>query len=572
VAWILTKWQVSEFKFPVSQKSMKMRPQKMLLTLLTLPFFSFAFGAFTEEEPANPTLKISCSPVLEDLGNQWADEFSARHPEARIQMLPVLETGLEDLIREEGALGLVLKDELSTLRSDQTRIIVVGKDVVVPVMSELHPSREQILTKGISPKAFSRAFSGHSSQGLQIHPVWSGEPAIDGFLSDFLQLETDQLKGRKTGGWKETLAYIQTHPDAIGFCRLTEVLDESGQALQAGLKLVPLDVNGTSSIEPLEDIYRSAKDLRHGIWIGKYPRTLYSRIYAVTGPDPLSPVETSFLQWMISEGQEQLSSCKYLPVSTGEKHRAEQLLAADAHAVSDVKAADSSLSVSLLILGVLSVLFLSLWGLPRLAGKERKVDILDSGTRPLVGVTAGNIPGGLLFDRTHTWVFMEKDGQVRVGINDFLQKVTGSITRVKLKQTGDRIKKGETFLTLVQHGKKLEIQSPVSGVIVEPNTELHTDSSLINSAPYEDGWVYMVEPADWIREQKFFVMGEQYISWIRKELLRLKDFLSMTGTLPGENILTGVYQDGGEISEGVLEGFGPELWEEFQSRFIHQEN
>jgi len=36
-------------------------------------------------------------------------------------------------------------------------------------------------------------------------------------------------------------------------------------------------------------------------------------------------------------------------------------------------------------------------------------------------------PGGLFYDKTHTWAFMEENGQVKIGINDFLQHVTGVI-------------------------------------------------------------------------------------------------------------------------------------------------
>jgi len=190
-------------------------------------------------------------------------------------------------------------------------------------------------------------------------------------------------------------------------------------------------------------------------------------------------------------------------------------------------------------------------------------------SRPVMGENLVSFPGGLFFDKSHTWTFMEKDGNVRIGIDDFLQKVTGPITRVIMKEPGEHIKKGESFLSLVQCGKQLEIQSPVSGVVVGQNRALVEDSSSINNAPYSEGWVYMVEPLNWLKEMKAYAMGDHYREWIKAEFSRLKDFLS-SGIKPLGNVEPAqVMQEGGEIREGVLEGFGPDVWEEFQTGFIN---
>ena len=76
---------------------------------------------------------------------------------------------------------------------------------------------------------------------------------------------------------------------------------------------------------------------------------------------------------------------------------------------------------------------------------------------------------------------MEEDGLVKIGIDDFLQHITGPLTRVKLKSPGERVKKGKYILSIIQEGKQLEVYAPVSGTIKEHNKILETDSSLINS-------------------------------------------------------------------------------------------
>ena len=135
-------------------------------------------------------------------------------------------------------------------------------------------------------------------------------------------------------------------------------------------------------------------------------------------------------------------------------------------------------------------------------------------------------PRGLFFDKSHTWAFIEQDGTVRTGIDDFLRHVTGPVTRVEMKNPGDRIRKGDPFLTLIQEGKKLVIHSPVSGTIKALNTDLITRASILHSSPYEAGWVYRIEPANWAREITLMAMAEKYTLWLNQEFARLKDFIA----------------------------------------------
>ncbi|HET6556504.1 MAG TPA: hypothetical protein VFG54_04260, partial [Prolixibacteraceae bacterium] len=178
-------------------------------------------------------------------------------------------------------------------------------------------------------------------------------------------------------------------------------------------------------------------------------------------------------------------------------------------------------------------------------------------------------PKGLYFDKTHTWAFMEKDGNVKVGIDDFLQHITGTLTRIIMREPGEKVRKGEKILTIVRDGKQLNIYSPISGIIRQQNTLLLTDSTLINSSPFSEGWVYLVEPNNWVREIRFLFMGEKYKEWIEDEFARLKDFIAYT--VRSNSMLNAqiVLQDGGELADHILADMEPEVWEDFQMKFIN---
>ena len=163
---------------------------------------------------------------------------------------------------------------------------------------------------------------------------------------------------------------------------------------------------------------------------------------------------------------------------------------------------------------------------------------------------------------------MEKDGNVRIGIDDFLQHITGNVTRIKMRKTGEKITKGEIILTLIQNGKQLNVKAPVSGYINSHNDLLITNSGIINQSPYGDGWIYEIEPSNWIREIQLLLMADSYRKWITNEFTRIKDFLSAAMQTNSMELFQVVLQDGGELKDNVLTDFGPEVWEDFQTNFL----
>ncbi len=197
--------------------------------------------------------------------------------------------------------------------------------------------------------------------------------------------------------------------------------------------------------------------------------------------------------------------------------------------------------------------------------KKRKVHIATPQLRDVFDTHAINIPKGLYFDKTHTWAFMDRTGKVEVGINDFLQNITGKPSSIEMKKPGEKVRKGEHLLTIVQQGKRLNIYSPVSGTVQSINQSLLDKPSLINTDPYSLGWVYRIEPSNWFRETQFMLVAEQTADWIKKEFVRFKDFLANTY---GQAQLAPIMQDGGTIKGNVLENADPGIWEEFQSNFI----
>jgi glycine cleavage system H lipoate-binding protein len=365
------------------------------------------------------------------------------------------------------------------------------------------------------------------------------------------------------------IAAIQKDPNALGFCKLIQIMDIKDQSLAENIKLVPIDKNGNGKIDYMENIYDNLQDFSRGVWIGKYPKALSGNIYSVSSEKPKSAAELAFLNWVLTDGQQYLNANGYNDLVLNERQT--QLDKINEPII--VAVATSNNTYTILRLVILGLLAFVLFGLVldltlRHLGNKKPAKNSTPDFLPVFDENSITVPKGLYFDKTHTWAFMKKDGTVNIGIDDFLLHITGPITRIEMKNSGEKIKKGDHLLTIVQKGKQLNIYSPVSGTIKAQNETLITNSSLLNRSPYEDGWIYTIEPTNWLLEIQFLNMAEKYKTWIHNEFSRLKDFFA---TIINSNSIEYAFvtlQDGGALKDNILADLGPEVWDDFQTKFI----
>ena len=131
------------------------------------------------------------------------------------------------------------------------------------------------------------------------------------------------------------------------------------------------------------------------------------------------------------------------------------------------------------------------------------------------------IPDELYFHKEHTWAKIEGD-KVRIGLDDLAQSTAGDITYVDLPFEGDEVEQGEVC-GKYQSSKWIgKLFSPLGGEILEVNSELETNSTLINKDPYEGGWIYLLKPSNLDEELKNLIHGEAVEAFIDQEIERVE--------------------------------------------------
>ncbi|MEW5761042.1 MAG: glycine cleavage system H protein [Candidatus Thermoplasmatota archaeon] len=108
-----------------------------------------------------------------------------------------------------------------------------------------------------------------------------------------------------------------------------------------------------------------------------------------------------------------------------------------------------------------------------------------------MNVEGYEIKEDLLYHKEHTWI--KKEGEhILIGITDFAQKLAGDITYVDLPSEGDEIIKDKPFGT-IETGKWVgKLYGPVDGEVVEINSDVTDDATVINRKPWE-AWVLKVK-------------------------------------------------------------------------------
>lgn len=97
----------------------------------------------------------------------------------------------------------------------------------------------------------------------------------------------------------------------------------------------------------------------------------------------------------------------------------------------------------------------------------------------------------LYYTESHEWVKVVGN-EAFIGITEFAAHELGDIVYVELPQVGDEVEVGESIGSIEAVKAVEDLNSPVSGEIIEINEELEDSPDLINKSPYEDGWIYKV--------------------------------------------------------------------------------
>jgi glycine cleavage system H lipoate-binding protein/ABC-type phosphate transport system substrate-binding protein len=568
------------FQAIINQRDMK----KIITSFLGIIMLGFLCLGSSKTETGEKfstenAITVFCSPDLMKLANSWAEEYGRQNPESEIKILDIQGGNLAVALNTGTSIGLVSKGYMEENENASLWQDVIGREVIVGLMSQKNPMMDEINRQGICAAKLATVCANagmeswntliENGQNLPVSILVTVDGSVQSLLGQFLNKEQSSLKVTIAGNAGALVTMLKSNPNAIGFCRLADVMDPSMQGLAGEIRLLPIDKNGNGRMDSFENIYGDLNAFSRGVWIGKYPQELISGIYSVASEKPKTAAERAFLKWVLTDGQQYLNAGGFTYLAVAERQSKLEKLNEDQviPEITESKYAGFKAVIIFLLVAVVAGFIIEAIILYRRFSHE-EAPAVSAIHAASFNENSVRVPGGLFYDKTHTWAFMERDGLVKIGIDDFLPHVTGGLTSLRMKNPGDTIKKGGAILTIIRNGKQLTVKSPVSGTISSHNKALLNNASLLNSSPYSEGWVYMVEPTNWLREIQFMFMADKFKTWLKAEFNRLKDFVAFLQKTHEPQYAHVILQDGGEVREGILQDLGPEAWEDFQSRFM----
>jgi glycine cleavage system H lipoate-binding protein len=165
--------------------------------------------------------------------------------------------------------------------------------------------------------------------------------------------------------------------------------------------------------------------------------------------------------------------------------------------------------------------------------------------------------------RGHAWAKVEDDGQVRVGMDDFSQKIFGPADEVDFPEIGNVYYQNHVCMALVREGHKAKVLAPVDGLIEAINPKVRQQPRLIHDDPYNEGWLLLIKPINLKYNLASLHYGETNAAWIDQESHRLLNLLDTEAgvTLPS----------GGEVVDDVYGNFPTLGWRRLVREFLLQD-
>ena len=136
-----------------------------------------------------------------------------------------------------------------------------------------------------------------------------------------------------------------------------------------------------------------------------------------------------------------------------------------------------------------------------------------------------DMPDELFYHEEHSWAKVE-GVKVTVGMSDLFQKEAGDIVFVDLPEEEDEVSQGETCGKIQSRKWIGKLVAPVSGEITEINEEMEEDTSLINTDPYGEGWILVIEAEDEDElqaELKNLIHGDVVQGFVEQEIAKAEE-------------------------------------------------
>ena len=164
------------------------------------------------------------------------------------------------------------------------------------------------------------------------------------------------------------------------------------------------------------------------------------------------------------------------------------------------------------------------------------------------------LPQTAYYHPGHTWAAPAGFGRVRIGVDDFAQKILGTARAVALPEVGARLRKGGPAWALQVGEHRFDLPAPVAGRVIARNEAAMRNPAMVNEDPYQNGWLLEVEVPKFRPNLRTLLHGDRAREW----LARAEDALRLRMSPE----VGAVLQDGGVPVPGIARALSKDDWDQ----------
>ncbi|GAL83377.1 ABC-type phosphate transporter substrate-binding component [Sporocytophaga myxococcoides] len=272
-------------------------------------------------------ITISGAFALYPLAIKWAEEYNKIHPEVKIDITAGgAGKGMADVISGNVDLGMVSR-EINPVEHERGAFeFAVTIDAVIPTINDKNPNIAEVQKKGLTKenfqdiwiteklKTWGDALGTKSTDPIKVYTRSDAAGAPETWAK-YLGKKQEDLKGVGVFGDPGLAQVVKQDKFAIGFNNIAYVYDKSTGKTSPGIAVIPIDIDGNGKITPEENFYGTLNELMEGIAKGIFPHPPARPLYFVTKGEPTSQTIKTFLNWVLTDGQQFVKEAGYVNLS-----------------------------------------------------------------------------------------------------------------------------------------------------------------------------------------------------------------------------------------------------------------
>lgn len=271
-------------------------------------------------------LSLSGAFALYPLAVEWANDFQKLYPGVKIDVSAGgAGKGMTDVLAGVVDFGMVSREVYPQEIEKGAIGFATAKDAVVSTVNARNPKIKEILAHGITQdlarkiwvtgeaKTWGDILGTEDETPLHVYTRSDACGAAETWAKWF-DAKQEDLVGTAVFGDPGVAAAVQKDIYSIGFNNIGYAYDNDTHKSNAGIMVLPIDVNADGIISPDEQFYDSKDDITKAIGEGKYPSPPARDLYLVTKGIPTNPVVIAFLKYVLTEGQKKNEPTGYLSI------------------------------------------------------------------------------------------------------------------------------------------------------------------------------------------------------------------------------------------------------------------